>query len=340
MSNFTFSDYNKTIINNFNECMIYYKIIDRLYRSKTLTFVLLSLLPILLNLFMFYIWIRDVQKIINLALSWYLILMKMSAENFQLFICFISTTASQVLIHLNTDEMNCNAGLVSAFWLIQILFSCCIPANACFMMKINLIVNVERYILLKYPLKYRTYFTNKKMTLCLILFFSIWLFRIIAVVTSIITLNDPFGYTVDPSDLLRYTVITSWFLDIIVIMVGFVLNVLAYRQIAYSNKTHLKKARTILFLFGPTLICLFTIVPLDITSIYLVFVMDSIDRRHYYNVINAIAFAGYIGQSILYPATSTVHLLITNPILKSCFLKRLPDFRKIIIRLTSRSFRL
>jgi len=189
-----------------------------------------------------------------------------------------------------------------------------IPTCIEFNLKLNFynILIIERYFFLKYPLSFRRLMRNRNVLVYISICFVFD--------TTLTTIRYCYFFIPNELPLNTAKMFASTFIlmDLALIFGGLILNIYALLEIRpwkYINnmiegRRNIKQFRTVLFLFGISIICIFTVMPSEILIVLLVFIKsDFLTDNDEYVIFLTSTFA----QAVLYPVLNDIFLVSTNP---------------------------
>lgn len=267
------------------------------------------------------IWLIRIRQETTLILSWFLILIKMATDLLMLLDIFTFLIMSMYSLRdeiddefsglNNTSPTDADLNSESIVGQIQYYDIICyfleelvFPVLVEFSLKLNLLISLERFVLLKYPLNYYLHFTKFKLGLSIAI--SLFIDLSLAIINYYMDENS---FSVG---LLAYQIFFIM-LNCATILAGSIINLMAWRKIRYTTEK-LKRFQTFLFLFGISTINCFTILPDQIHQILDLFDVD--DLKFFVVFIVCLSFA-----VTAYPGLNIWIITITNPILKRSIVK-------------------
>jgi len=278
-----------------------------------------SFIIISVKLVLITIWILDIPKT-GTGLSWLLIFLKLLADIlaqcpvlvFSIIFMSIFNPSALIDVRYGTKFQT-------------IIFFHCVYFSTLkclsFSLKLNFLVNLERYLLLKLPLTYKNWFKNR----------NIYVYTVFCLIFDITTVAI-FIYKEYNNNVAEYEIII-WFatllaIDLILIILGLVFNILALYELRQRknlavHRRQVKPCRVLLFLFGISLICLLIILPFDVLCFVDLFSTVSINE----NVKYLVCMICTCCQTILYPVLCDLFLVSTDPMIKKSIAAR---FKKIL----------
>jgi len=281
-------------------------------------FGLASLITISINISLIILWVTEIRRKSDLPLSWLLTFLKLLADTFVVLVVLL--VAAPMMVFFARFERSCDDQLKNPVYILFLVIFQFTPTCVSFTLKLNLFLNLERYMMLRYPLNFQRYFSNS--IVCTV--------SLLALLVQISTFALLFNFEVDVN-MKKYRIddkisIVLYVVDILVIFGGFFLNLCALLQLRYNSKP-LKKFRTLIFLFCTSVICCLTILPLDVVYLVENFTKtNTVDDRLEYVIFLLCIF----GQSVVYPIASDFYLVSTNPLLKTTIFRRIYDFKEKI----------
>jgi len=274
-----------------------------------------SFIIISVKLFLITIWIRYIPKT-RAVLSWLLVFLKLLTDI--LAQCPVSIFSITFLSIFNASEL-IDVRHETKFPIIIFCKFVYYSTSKClsFSLKLNFLVNIERYLLLKLPLTYRNWLQNR----------NVYVYTIAWFIFDSATVGL-FVFQVYNDQMAGYDNILIWFstlftIDLILIILGLVFNILALYELRQRknlaiHRRPVKSFRALMFLFGISLICLLIILPLDAFCFVDLFLAGSDYKKLHYRICIICTFS----QTILYPVLCDLFLVSTDPMMKKSITAR------------------